>query len=266
MKKDKIHLLQQGLSAAFIDKNVNSNLAYKPEFVSNNYREGKKVISSIEKELLSCKEFYISVAFITMGGITPLLQTLKELEEKHIPGKILTTDYLIFSDPWALKKLAELKNIELKMYMTKSANEGFHTKGYIFKDDEMYRIIIGSSNMTMSALTTNREWNTKIVSTDQGEYTQSIVREFESLWNSENALEYDQFIDPYTEMYTKNKIIQKQKANAASEVIPSFESYRLQPNKMQVNFIKNLQEIYQSGEDKALLISATGEDIIIMTS
>ena len=44
----------------------------------------------------------------------------------------------------------------------------------------MYRIIVGSSNMTLSALTTNREWNTKIVSTEQGEYTQNIVAEFEN--------------------------------------------------------------------------------------
>ena len=57
------------------------------------------------------------------------------------------------------------------MFVTENAKEGFHTKGYIFKKEEMYRIIVGSSNMTLSALTTNREWNTKIVSTEQGEYT-----------------------------------------------------------------------------------------------
>ena len=65
----------------------------------------KKVISSIEEELLRCEKFQISVAFITMGGITPLLQTLKELERKGIPGEILTTNYLDFSEPRALAKL-----------------------------------------------------------------------------------------------------------------------------------------------------------------
>ena len=131
-----------------------------------NYKEGKKVISSIEDELLRCDKFQISVAFITMGGITPLLQTLQELERKGIPGEILTTNYLNFSDPRALKKLNELKNITLKMYDVEAANEGFHTKGYIFKKDEVYRIIIGSSNITSAALTQNKEWNTKLVSTE----------------------------------------------------------------------------------------------------
>ena len=91
--------------------------------------------------------------------------------------------YLTFSDPKALRILANFKNIELKMFVTENAKEGFHTKGYIFKKEKMYRIIVGSSNMTLSALTTNREWNTKIVSTEQGEYTQSVVAEFEQLWN-----------------------------------------------------------------------------------
>ncbi len=90
--QEKITELKKGLSTAFIDQTMYSNLAYRPEFVSNNYRQGKKVLVSIEEELAKCEEFRISVAFITKSGITPFLQTLKELEEKNIPGKILTTD------------------------------------------------------------------------------------------------------------------------------------------------------------------------------
>lgn len=258
MNDEKIIQLKQGLSTAFINQNISSNLAYKPQFVSNNYKEGRKVISSIEDELLSCEEFFISVAFITMGGITPLLQTLRELEQRNIPGKILTTDYLTFSDPKALRVLANFKNIELKMFVTENGKEGFHTKGYIFKKEKMYRIIVGSSNMTLSALTTNREWNTKIVSTEQGEYTQNIVAEFEQLWNAQQSLSFEQFIEAYTNVYTKNKIIRKQKEIAKQAEVSSLEVYRLQPNSMQVGFINNLREIYEAGEDKALLISATG--------
>ena len=258
MNQEKIIQLKQGLSTAFINQNNSSNLAYRPQFVSNNYKEGRKVISSIEDELLACEEFFISVAFITMGGITPLLQTLRELEQRNIPGKILTTDYLTFSDPKALRILENFKNIELKMFVTQNEKEGFHTKGYIFKKEEMYRIIVGSSNMTLSALTTNREWNTKIVSTEQGEYTQNVVAEFNQLWNAKQSLPFEAFIEVYTDIYTKNKIIQKQKELAKQAEMPSLEVYRLQPNSMQVGFINNLRKIYEAGEDKALLISATG--------
>lgn len=251
----KINELCSGFETAYIDGNVASSMAYKPQFLSNNYKEGKKVISSIEDELLACDQFQISVAFITMGGITPLLQTLKELEKKHIPGKILTTNYLNFSEPKALEKLNGLSNIILKMYDADESNGGFHTKGYIFKKEEIYRIIIGSSNMTSAALTINREWNTKLISTDQGEMAQDIVNEFEELWNSPHSLTFDAFYENYRERY---EIIKHQRAIARQDEITSLEKYRLQPNSMQVGFIANLRKIIAAGESRALLISATG--------
>lgn len=255
MNNQTIEKIKQGQETAFINHTTLSNLAYKPQFISNNYREGRKVLSSIEDELLSCEQFSISVAFITMSGITPLLQTLKELENKGIPGRILTTDYLTFSEPKALDKLAQLKNIELKMYCANEAREGFHTKGYIFRSDEIYRIIVGSSNMTLSALTRNKEWNTKIISTVQGEYALQMVGEFQQLWDSEFSKNYEEFIRSYRTTY---EVVKKQKAITRQEKIPSVEQYRLKPNKMQVGFIESLQNIRQAGEQRALLISATG--------
>ena len=247
--------LRSGFETAYIDGSVASSSIYRPQFVSNNYKEGKKVLSSVEDELLACDRFQISVAFITMSGITPLLQTLKELEKRNIPGEILTTNYLNFSEPRALEKLNSLSNITLKMYDVEAADEGFHTKGYIFRKDEIYRIIIGSSNITSAALTSNREWNTKLISTKQGQMTKEIIAEFNELWNSKYALSFDEFYENYKERYT---IIKHQREIARQEEITSIERYKLQPNSMQVGFITNLKKILASGEERALLISATG--------
>lgn len=255
MDNSSIAQMKQGLEAAFIDHTVGSSNIYKPQFVFNNYREGQKVLSSIEEELLSCEEFSISVAFITKGGMTPLLGTLKELEKKGVPGRILTTDYLTFSQPDALDKFASLKNIELRMFHSKSGNDGFHTKGYIFKNQDVYQIIIGSSNMTAKALMINKEWNTKLVSTKQGEFAQSVLSEFEKLWNSPNTEKYENFIEQYR---TKYNLAQKQKVIAKQMEVPSLEQYRLQPNKMQVEFINQLHSLIKAGATRALLISATG--------
>lgn len=82
MREDIVTLIQQGLNTAFIDAETMSNLAYKPQFISNNHKSVRKVLASIEEELCTCDEFAISVAFITMSGITPILQALKELEKK----------------------------------------------------------------------------------------------------------------------------------------------------------------------------------------
>lgn len=258
LHNDKITTLQTGIQTAYLDHTINSNLAYRPEFISNNYKLGKKVLVSIEEELQRCEEFFISVAFITKSGITPLLQTLKDLEQRNIPGKILTTNYLMFSEPEALEKLAGLKNIELKMFVASSETGGFHTKGYIFREEEIYRIIIGSSNMTLSAITRNKEWNTKIVSTEQGELTQAVLQEFDELWKDEHSLAFEDFIDSYRQEYLNEKMIRKQKQQAVSEQVVELENYRLKPNKMQVAFVKNVMEMRAQHIDRALLLSSTG--------
>ena len=247
--------IRNGFETAYIDGTVVSSSAYRPQFISNNYKEGKKVLSAIEQELLNCDHFQISVAFITSSGIAPLLLTLQELSQKGIPGEILTTDYLNFSEPKALEKLNSLPNIKIKMYNTEKAGEGFHTKGYIFKKEEIYRIIIGSSNITLHALTQNKEWNTKLISTEQGEMAKEIVEEFNALWNSEYAVPYEECREIYKERF---EIIRHQREMASAEAVPSIEKYKLKPNSMQVGFITNLKKIVESGESRALLISATG--------
>jgi HKD family nuclease len=62
-----VEKLYDGLKTAFVDGTWNSNLAYRPEFLSNDYENGQKVLDSIEKELLSCEEFFISVASVELG-------------------------------------------------------------------------------------------------------------------------------------------------------------------------------------------------------
>lgn len=247
--------LRKGFETAFIDRNLQSNPDLQPQFISNDYKQGKKVLSSIEEELLACDEFSMSVAFITIGGLTPLLQTLEILRQRGVKGRVLTTDYLNFSDPTALEKLASLDNIELRMFRTEEAGEGFHTKGYMFKREDVYHIITGSSNMTLKALTLNREWNTKLISTEDGAFATDLLEEFEDLWGSEYTYAFQDFIDTYRTAY---RVAKEQRRIAKQAKVPSLQNYRLKPNSMQVEFINRLEKIREEGEEKALLISATG--------
>jgi HKD family nuclease len=126
MEQDK---LLNGLKTAFINQEMNSDPYWRPKFIYNDYLNGKKVLSDINTELEACDEFIFSIAFITDAGLEPLLMTLKELETKQIKGKILTTNYLNFTNPKAIQKLNELSNIDLKMYFVDNASSiGFQKK------------------------------------------------------------------------------------------------------------------------------------------
>ena len=255
MGENVIVELNKALETSFIDRARESNLALRPQLISNDCREGKKLLCSLIDELNVCSSFFISVAFITMSGLTPLLEVFKELERKGIPGRILTTDYLLFSEPKALRKLAAYDNIELRMYGTEGSNEGFHTKGYVFQHREVYKIIVGSANLTARALTVNKEWNAKIVSMAEGEYIHTVKEEFEKLWRSGKSLSFDQFIDRYELRY---QFDQEQKRIVKSNPIISIPDYKLQSNSMQVEFMLSLKKLVDKGENKALLVSATG--------
>lgn len=235
-----------GARTAFIDSDYNSSGEFKPKLLANN--AGGKVLNSIKEELHKCDEFFISVAFITMGGLTPLLQDLAELESKGIKGKILTTDYLNFTEPKALKKLNEFSNIEVKIYP--QDEEGFHTKGYIFRKNNIYRGIVGSSNLTLNALTVNKEWNIGFSSLTEGEMLKELLKEFYSLWNVADDL--DEVLAQYESLYDSLHQLRAEEP----PVIKKGEE--LVPNTMQIDFLENLRELIKKGENKALLVSATG--------
>lgn len=230
-----------------INKLIDSNLALTPKLVVNDYSKGSKVLSEIISELNKCEEFFISVAFITNSGILPLLETLKVLKKKGVKGKILTTDYLNFSEPKALKKLLEFPNIEIKLY----SKENFHTKGYIFRYRDHYKLIVGSSNLTQTALTKNKEWNLKVSSLEEGSLTEGVISEFNQLWNEADKLTLE-WIQTYEDIY------RKQVEFARKSKVPRLDQYKLKPNKMQVEAIQGLERLRENGQDRGLLISATG--------
>ena len=124
--------------------------------------------------------------------------------------------------------------------------------------------------MTQKALSVNKEWNTKVVSTAEGEMYQTVSEAFKKLWDDPNhTQEYSEFIDEYRTRYEaikKQRKIALQKSvydmtrdsQSSDGKVVSMEQYKLSPNSMQVDFINNLKRIREQGEDKALLISATG--------
>ncbi|MBU0925699.1 DEAD/DEAH box helicase [bacterium] len=202
----------------------------------------------ITKELEECKSFIFNVAFINYSGVQLLLDCFKTLEQKEVKGKILTSTYLNFTQIKALEKIKEFKNIELKIYDSNESNIGFHSKSYIFefKDDD--KVIIGSSNITASAFKSNIEWNVKTLSKKDDVFLQNVLSEFDELWKSSYEAN-DEFLQEYAEFLTKQK----------KEFTPSFSFKKsIKTNFMQDKALLRLEQLRLSGENKALIIAATG--------
>lgn len=247
MNNSLINELEASLTTGFIDYTKDSMESFRPKLLVNNYKKGTKVLSYLIDELKTCNEFYFSIAFVTNSGLNLLLNIFKELEEKGIKGKLITSDYLNFNDPKALRRLLKFKNIEVKIY----DNGNFHSKGYIFKHKDNSTLIVGSSNLTQEALTKNEEWNLKITSMENGELLRKVEEEFCEVWNKATNLT-DEWINNYEKIYNKTKHFSLENI---SEIL-NFK--KITPNKMQEAALDNLQKSRDKGETKALLISATG--------
>ena len=251
------YTLIKNLIDAYVGSSENPESSFNPDFIynSNDKENPRKVFDTLKDNLENCEEFMFSVAFINDSGLNLFKQIFIELKERNpqIKGRIITSNYLSFTEPKALKQLLEYDNIEVRMYYINEGDKvGFHTKGYIFKyKNDQYKVVIGSSNITQSALTSNNEWNNLIVSTGDGEIMKNILPEFERMWDKSSPLK--DVLDKYEEEYNKQEILRKVEENSETK-------YKIvaKPNAMQLQFIKRLNESIENGDSRGLLISATG--------
>ena len=247
---DKLtQIFNSSLQTGYVDKTILSNIAYQPELLVNQKNPPKKVLSSIIHELENCNQFFISVAFVTTSGVATIINKLKELENREIEGEILVSQYLNFTQPEALKRLAKFKNISLRIATTGNA----HAKGYIFKNKEHYNLIVGSSNLTAQALSTNKEWNIKVSALDESGLVEKVLNEFKSDFEKGIPVT-EEYILSYEEIY-KSQLILNKRSDLDNLVKPQFV---VTPNSMQVEALKNLEKLRTDNKNKALIISATG--------
>ena len=100
------------------------------------------------------------------------------------------------------------------------------------------------------------EWNLKFNSKDSGEIIANILSEFERNYEIATPVD-DLWIEEYSLIYNDLKQF-RQALKKGIPAIPKADQKRIQPNRMQAEALKGLEEIRAKGEDRALVISATG--------
>ncbi|MGY8714604.1 MAG: DEAD/DEAH box helicase family protein [Verrucomicrobiia bacterium] len=114
-------------------------------------------------------------------------------------------------------------------------------------------LIVGSSNLTASALSSNTELNIKITATQESKTIKEVIKEFDSEFSNSVQLD-EKFISEYESVY---KEIERRRSQVGVDSIQNKSSVVI-PNSMQCEALKNLESQRKRGVDKSLLISATG--------
>ena len=271
----------ESLEASFIGSGKEPDERYSPRILGNDDQGSANVLSTLKAELADCASFSFSVAFITASGMQVLAGILADLRDRGVPGRILTSTYLNFNNPDALRKLGEYPNIEARVYQG-----DLHAKGYFFSKDQISTIIIGSSNLTQKALTCNKEWNILFRSFPNGQMLLEAKSEYDKLWNDADTKpltngwidEYEAFLTSAARSAVCVAKVEAFRMEDAEDTVaaggcatPSDEGPasgsqnagsprfpRIKPNKMQESALEALAVLHGRREPRALLVSATG--------
>lgn len=127
----------------------------------------------------------IICAYIKSTGVEELKDFFIGLNQRDPPVqiRIFTTSQLNLSEPEAIYQLAILPNAQVKVFT--ASRPSFHAKGWLFAHvgDVQDVAIIGSSNMSRSAIETGVEWN---VCTTNRNLVAGFKEAFDSYWSGKH--------------------------------------------------------------------------------
>ena len=218
----------------------------------------ENVLQELSGSLIGCKRFYFNVAFVTYSGVQLLLEQLERVAKLGVKGKVVTSTYLNFTDPKAIRKIESFSNIETRIFITKK-NLGFHPKAYIFEYHDYFKIIIGSANLTQSALKSNIEWNVSFISKDKEDILTQVLEEFDRIWEISSPAT-EQLIKKYEDFLLSLNAIEKKNDLFINDLNV------IKPNSMQEDAISSLKRLRAFGEKKAVVIAATGSGKTYMSA
>lgn len=243
-----------GTAYGFLDRATDAEHLYHPSLIAN--RGDNTMIRAIEAELGRSHEFVFSVAFITPGALGLLKQALRDFRGK---ARIITSTYLDFNDPAMFRELLTLDNVEVMVHS--GVDGGFHAKGYVFTQAGTLSAIVGSSNLTRYALTRNQEWNLRFSALPEGDITHQLWAAIEEQRSQSLPLTRE-WIDEY-EQNRQPRVTQELERSIEEGDVPAG---RIVPNAMQKKALEEIRAVRESGEQRALVISATGTGKTILAA
>ncbi len=201
-----------------------------------------------------CNSFELSVSFIKNAGLVLFQKEIENALERGAKGRLITSTYQNFTDIASLNNFLtwqnKYDNFECHVDMNCFGENGFHSKGYLFKYDDSIEIIVGSSNITRFALLKNIEWNISLVSTENTDSCKAAIENFEYLWERTFELSAD-IIKQY------KVILDYAIAKWDMDYINPL-TQNIGPNFMQIKALKEIARYRDMGVKRALIISATG--------
>ena len=197
----------------------------------------------------------LAVSFVLESGARLLQPHLQEFLNRSGRLRLVTSDYLDVSDPTALRRLLDLEG-DAELLVFEADKVGFHPKSWVFHlEDQSGVAIVGSSNLSATALRTGVEWNYRVCSPDADQGWQDVLDGFEALLQRPEIRPLDHaWIDRYEQRRAKVP----PPTTLLVDLAPEPDAPPPTPHAIQVAALEALEETRFKGFTAGLVVLATG--------
>jgi superfamily II DNA or RNA helicase/HKD family nuclease len=194
----------------------------------------------------------LSVSFLMASGVRLVLPHLRDLLDRGGRLRLLTGDYLGVTEPAALRLISDLEG-ERRLHVFRAAQIPFHPKAWMFSfAGEGGALIVGSSNLSRSALTDGIEWNLRHVDPVDPAPLLAARAAFEALLARPEVIELTPaWIDGYEDRRTAPHPAISGAPEEPTEAAPI-------PHEVQADALAALRATRAKGYGAGLVVLATG--------
>ena len=241
------------------------------ELLTNN------LYKQLKDDISKSSTIYILSSFLMKSGVEIIYDDLKQALENGADVKILTGDYLYVTQPQAFLKLLTLDFDNLEIRLWRSNGVSFHPKSFIFKHREQGAIIVGSSNLSRSALTTGVEWNLRMSRNASKSTFNRAIEQFIKLFYADETISINKetiriYDEAYHQFHAKNANLIKTwtekeeieltlpsvKEEESIQIFEPIKDLEITPRPAQKEALEALETTVAEQYDKALVVMATG--------
>ncbi len=238
----------------------------------------RNLIEHLLVQIEKSSSIFILTSFVMKSGVEVLKESLRHAAERGADIKICTGDYLFVTQPDALKNLINIhRNIEVRLW--RSNGISFHPKSYIFQNKNKGVLVVGSSNLSRSALTSGVEWNLAVDASNKNETFLKAIDQFSHHFLHENTtsvnpevvklyqIEYDKYhkknpslVNTWSQLEELDLMLPSQNYKIKADKIKEETVIygEIKPRYAQVEALEELEKTLEEDYSSALVVMATG--------
>lgn len=219
--------------------------------------------SQLRAEIATSNSVDLLIAFVMWPGIRILEAELRELKDRNVPFRVVTTTYLGGTERVALDRLVRDFGAEVQVQYDPRRTR-LHAKAWLFRRNTGFdTAYVGSSNLSRAALLDGIEWNVRLSRVATPALLDKFLGTFDTYWNSQQFEPYD----PELDRDRLDDALAEAKGQRGPGTISVISGLKLRPYPYQQAILDALaSERSNHDRHRNLIVAATGTGKTVMAA